>query len=550
MIHELAINNFLGTHNRTIEFGDATLIAGPNGSGKTTIAQAIRFALGGDPGRIAKKGEYKRLLTDGQKAGAVGVLVNDIEYTRSVGTGNYSSGATAPQMPFALPYAMEPDLFAALDDKERRKFLFQLMGIETKPTAVADTLVERGSDPKQVDQITPLLRAGFEAACDAAKGRARDAKAAWKEVTGEQWGSEKASLWRAPKADPVDTSDIEESLAKVNAEIDQLNQQVGAEQSDLDSARQYRGQLTAEAGKLQALQNKETKLNQESVLAHDRMSELGATVEPSSGHAGHYNCPGCDMELTVKLGQLVAWEDEGPESQEITELRATILGRNSDLAGVRQAITKAEEAKTKLAELEPLPNVEQNGARDLIEQLKDRRGAVQADLENAQGDNRKAEAAASSHARADQLNAEVGQWLAIAEQLAPTGIPAEMLSGALTPINERLAAHAGLSGWPVVQISDDMSINYGTRAYELCSESEQWRVNAMIGAAIASIADVGPLILDRVDVLDLPNRGRAMDWINKIEVQVIAIGTFKALPNVGARGIAVHWLGPVVKKAA
>jgi hypothetical protein len=120
----------------------------------------------------------------------------------------------------------------------------------------------------------------------------------------------------------------------------------------------------------------------------------------------------------------------------------------------------------------------------------------------------------------------------------------------LTPINERLAAHAGLSGWPVVQISDDMSINYGTRAYELCSESEQWRVNAMIGAAIASIADVGPLILDRVDVLDLPNRGRAMDWINKIEVQVIAIGTFKALPNVGARGIAVHWLGPVVKKAA
>jgi hypothetical protein len=49
-------------------------------------------------------------------------------------------------------------------------------------------------------------------------------------------------------------------------------------------------------------------------------------------------------------------------------------------------------------------------------------------------------------------------------------------------------------------ITPDMAITAEGRAYSLLCESEKWRVDAMIAAAIAELSGVKVMMLDRMDV--------------------------------------------------
>ncbi|MDF3086623.1 DNA repair protein, partial [Burkholderia sola] len=96
---------------------------------------------------------------------------------------------------------------------------------------------------------------------------------------------------------------------------------------------------------------------------------------------------------------------------------------------------------------------------------------------------------------------DVAAYEAIADALAPNGIPADLLSEALTPMNERLVGLAEMSEWADVTITPEMEIFADGRAYALLSESERWRVDAHIAAAISHFSGLKLLVLDRADVL-------------------------------------------------
>ena len=139
------------------------------------------------------------------------------------------------------------------------------------------------------------------------------------------------------------------------------------------------------------------------------------------------------------------------------------------------------------------------------------------------------------------------QWELIAGQLAPEGIPASILNDALEPINERLATNSMLSTWPTVSICGDMGILYGDRAHELLSESEQWRVDAMISEAIAYLSGEKLLVLDRFDVLDMGGREDLLLWLSDLaeagEIETALIfGTLKGLPVNLPENIAALWV--------
>jgi hypothetical protein len=133
-----------------------------------------------------------------------------------------------------------------------------------------------------------------------------------------------------------------------------------------------------------------------------------------------------------------------------------------------------------------------------------------------------------------------------------THIPGEILAEALEPLNARLRWSADVAEWPQVLIQPSMSIliagnKSGTvwRPYNLVSESEQWRVDAMVAEAITHLSGLRLLVLDRFDVLDLRGRGDLMAWLEAIAGEVdtaILFGTLKSLPaNLPAVATA-HWL--------
>jgi hypothetical protein len=146
--------------------------------------------------------------------------------------------------------------------------------------------------------------------------------------------------------------------------------------------------------------------------------------------------------------------------------------------------------------------------------------------------------------RAMAMHRGIEAWGACSDALAPDGIPAEILSDTLKPVNERLRATSIATGWAQVTIDPTMEIIAEGRRYSLLSESARWRADVSIADAISHLSGLRLLIVDRIDVLDIPNRGALMRWMQAIMPEydtILLFGTLKKPPNL-PEGMQAHWI--------
>lgn len=144
-----------------------------------------------------------------------------------------------------------------------------------------------------------------------------------------------------------------------------------------------------------------------------------------------------------------------------------------------------------------------------------------------------------------EMHEHVLGWMKAADELAPDGIPGQIISDKLKPMNNRLRATAMKTTWDQVTINATMDITIGTLPYSLCSESSQWRAQAAIAEAISFISKIGIICLDRIDVLDLSNRMRLLKWIHNVctdHKTILLFGTLKEAPTKLPPTIGLHWL--------
>lgn len=555
----ITAQNYLGA--RAVDLAITTqvvLIAGKNGAGKSSLQEAIRHALGGDAARVALKKDFKALMSDGASSSYATVATSEGEFSVVLPSGkgmHFDHGA--------LPFVLDPARFARLDANERRAFLFGLFSLSPDGPAVVDALNRRGCAAAKIEQVRPLLRAGFDAAAKEAQAKARDAKASWKTITGgETWGKDKASGWKASTPEETYTREqikIAEGLvAESEAAIDEANQQIGearAKARQHAEARRQIEELKAKAARLQAAR---IKLNLDQAQLDEWTAKLATLPEPgSSKPAPHlYGCPCCGVALQIVGGELVKYElpEAGPLDPDIETKRkqwsdAVALYTRS-VANDQRDIADAERAAQEIVDLEKRLG-EAPPATERLEQVlaghqtdKKSRAATLAQMFEA---NRQAQAASENTKKAAAAHADVMAWLAIADALAPDGIPAEMLAGAIDPINARLLEFSSMSEWAEVLISSDMDILAGGRPYALLSESEKWRADAMIGAAIAELSGLRLLVLDRFDVLDAKGREDLIYWLDAMAAEglldtALVFGTMKALPAGLPETITPVWI--------
>lgn len=86
-----------------------------------------------------------------------------------------------------------------------------------------------------------------------------------------------------------------------------------------------------------------------------------------------------------------------------------------------------------------------------------------------------------------------------------------------------------------------------SRPYALLSESEKWRVDAMIAEAIAHLSGVRLLVLDRFDVLDMKGREDLIYWLETLATggaieTALIFGTLKALPAGLPETVQAFWI--------
>lgn len=577
-INRITIENFQGARAVDLDLRTpVAFVAGPNGAGKSSIAEAVRLAFLGTPERVGLKKELGALVTEGTKLSAVTLELGDGTVGISLPKGTQSGEALVPQSP-ALPFVLAPDRFAAAKPDDRRTLLFSLTGVKVKPDDIERRLLARGCDAALVTQIKPILRSGFAAGAEHAKQEATQAKGAWKAATGEQWGSQKAEGWSAeiPPFDAAALVGERATLAGVDAKLEQHTKALGAlEQkatayansqhqhaarqalaAKLPTLRQKlafdleeHGKLVARVGELEAKAGTGPRVGLVHALAECLSEAFNALADDHFSVDLHGKSLVALTQYEHQFGKIGTVGDADASAALLKAIEARDLMARS-VENDRRDIAAAEAAAAQLQDEvapEAIQPADVEAARAKVTALRAERKAIDDRVQALLNAKQAATSAAERTTSAAGYHAEVMAWLAIGDALSPDGIPGEILAEALQPFNAKLADLADLAGWRAPAIGGDMGITWGGRPYRLLSESERWRVDALVGAALAEISGLRCLILDRFDVLDLPGRGDALGLIDALAGErnfdtILLLGTLKAPPSAPSDAFTTYWI--------
>lgn len=553
-ITRLQIQNFLGVRSVDIELLEpVTLLAGRNFAGKSSVQEAVRMALTGETVRVELKKDYGTLVTEGQETGFVEISTDagDFSVVLPSGKGIHSDS-------HSLSYVLNAQRFASLGGVERRVFLFGLMGLRADGDAVTQRMLARKCDAKKVELIAPFLRAGFDAGQKEAQAKARECKAQWKTATGgETYGTVKAASFKVEKQE-VDIAALEQE----RADLVQIEQEIEEGSTRLGELRGRAKQSAEQSGKLTDLREKasryariQDKLNRDEAA----LNEWTAKVEALRGSQASQEaipCPDCGVMLILKDSTLVHTDPlaKGTDDDlaKLPEYEKALRLLQSAVANGKRDLAEANAAAEAIRQIEDgtiaAPSTDEIAALSTrIETLKHGRGNQQAAIRLLEEAERRATEADKRTAVAAQHHADVQSWEAIADALAPDGIPGEMVAEALGPLNERLTESADVSEWADVTVTRDMQVLAGGRPYALLSESEKWRVDAMIAEAIAHLSGLKLLVLDRFDVLDLKGREDLLIWLDILAQDgdidtTLIFGTLKGLPSRLPSCVNAYWI--------
>ncbi|HCF1605279.1 TPA: AAA family ATPase [Pseudomonas aeruginosa] len=549
-ITKLEITNFQGLRHAALDVSaPVLLVAGHNGAGKSSLLDAISHAFTGKPGRVAQKQHIGQLITEGAKKGeARAEWLDESGEVQACGVALPSGkGSPLADSPF-LPYVLDASLFAGLKADDRRKLLLSLTGASASPADVAKRLKAKGIDLALFEKVKPLLRSGFSAMVGQAKAYASEARGAWKAVTGENYGSEKANGWE-PEAPPVIVS--EEELESARAELRATAQDLDEAQQTLGSSKRAHADAQARASRITALREtaaladrRRNKLATDEANQDEWSEKVMAAEAAASGEPAHQplTCPHCQGAVDLQAGQLVAHQPPAkvadPEAaKRLEEYRGYLASAQRAVANSRRDLKESEDAAAQAAALEaetaqaPSAEAIANGEQ-AINELRQARDRQQAKVQSLQEAFNAAAQRQDVIKQAAGFHAEVCAWSALADALSPAGIPAEILADAIGPVNELLQRLSGTAGWSPVQISADIDVTFGGRLYGLLSESERWRCDATLALTIAAISGLRLALLDRLDVLGLPSRSQALTLLRAVTMDkeidsVIVAGTLK-----------------------
>lgn len=587
-INSINVSNFLRVKQANIEFErPVVLVAGPNGNGKSSLAEAVRMAFTEEPTRVKKKNEYDKLVHDGEKIGSINITHSQGETSfvvpKGKGEGQITHGA--------MNCCLDSNLFAGLGPQERREFLLKLMGVKLTPKFVVDALITRGVNKEKADQVIPLLSGGIATAQTEAATKARESKAVWKNTTGETYGSEKAEGWKAevPDFDQDKINVLTENIDELQKQIDETNQAIGAVQSPGENIEELQKQLAAAREKGTQYARIQDKL----IIDEAQLVEWQEKVDQAKA-AAKGKREGLIHELAFALADLTNEQQPLGTERETYQKAITLLCKYEDHHGpIEEQFNEALAAKLPEYQraFDLINNSVNNGKRDLaaadaaaqlalqieekitlakdsqaqVEQLaalKAKLAELRAELKTKETardqEVQKMRAADQAGLRTEQATAaheDVKAWEEISNALKPDGIPSELIGSALEPFNSMLTEFSLVADWPTVRVYDDMGIGFGDHEYPLCGESHQWRADTLITCAIAAISGIKFVVLDRFDCLDLQGRSDALALIDDLIANAdlecaLILATLKSKPTGLPDHVQAEWIeGGVVQSA-
>ena len=581
-ITSIYLKDFLGVTNINAQTPEPVqLFCGGNASGKSATRDAVALAITGQLSRVAQKKEAGELVRTGAQGADCEIHCGEDVY--SFGISAVGKLSQPKNLKPEFGYVLEAQRFAQLPEDERRKYLFELMRVKMTIGDIVAELLQLAHDKDRVATVQPLLRAGFEPAAKDAKERATAAKGAWKQITSEQWGSEKGKDWTAPVpvANPAVLAQLQTEQKHADAALASWNEQKGKLKANAD----YRAQRQAQLPALREKVALEQRIRDKLATDEAELERLKPLLEHAAGSAGGAVRIGIQHDLAKALQPLIKiteqFDLEDAEKPALQHAQLTLanyeaqFGRlngsgDPEAAGraqkYREAVTTCEsaishdkrdlnvalEAKAQIVHIEadlgqPVDANALTECERQITEITAKRTETLAALEREKNLKLAADQAEKKTKKAAAAHADVMAWDALGNALSPDGLPATLLARALDPLNERLLQSSGDAAWPTVVVHSDMRITAAQRDYRLLSVSERWRVDAMIAEAISHLSGMRMLVLDGFDVLEPAARGDLIGWLDVLVEQgeidtALLFGTLKEPPKGLPASIGCHWL--------
>jgi hypothetical protein len=549
-MHAIAIRDFRAIERADFTLDRLTLIAGVNGSGKSSICSAIALAVTGQvvPPWL-NKSEAGALVRTGQAAGGIKIKSPDGELTVAYPKATATANGTQPKVsPFAAGLVSIPDM----DSKKRGLALAALLKTEPDKAEVSAAMGDLGYDQKGIDAIWKALQDnGWDATHKKAADHGVTLKGQWQQVTGEKYGSAKGGSWTPEGfvSDPLDQ--LKAELADAQAALEAGIAAAAVDQSKMD-------QWKAEAEQLAPLTEERATAQASLDAAEAELAQARtdlAALPPVNGDDGGVKCPHCEKPIQIKSAGGVTTLHAPPAVKPLTsaqikaarerraEVEGTINNRSSlvipglrkTLADIDAKLAVAKNAAQKLAEARADANQQSDAPADV------------AALRTAQAEADKRLKAAEAKQTADGLHARIAKNQAMIDQLAPEGLRKRRTAKAVEAFNESILRPIWEAAkWKPVTVSEGLECFYGVRPYEALSESEQMRVRFALQIACATIDGSEFVVMDRADLLDKGGRAGLVNLLNKAwKKPALVAMTYSdraALPPIDRLGGQALWI--------
>jgi len=409
-----------------------------------------------------------------------------------------------------------------------------------------------------------MLRSGPQAAADQAKEYASEARGAWKALTGENYGSDKAEDWEPAEVQVsgISQADVDaaaEQVRVLDQDLAEAQQTLGGHKANAAAAAQRQQRIQALYDLVEQTERRSAKLKEDEKHRDEWDGKLVAAREAAEGEKPRtaLECPCCNEKLDLSGGVLV--KHNAPQKLADPEAAKRVVEYNGYLESALRAVQNSQrDLQECITAADQLVALEQEAAAapgaDAIANAEQTINELRQDRDKLSAKHlalQEAMAATSGRteliAKAAKHHVEVQCWSLIADALGPNSIPAEILADAIGPMNSLLDVQSAGAGWSKVQISSDIDITFGGRLYGLLSESEKWRCDTMLAIAIARLSGIGMVVLDRLDVLDLPSRGQALSLLRGLTADgvlksVILAGTLKQPMATVPAGMQAVWI--------
>lgn len=537
---QIKIRNYRGIETAEIALAPIALVAGINGAGKTSIAQAVAAALTRNAAIVdgVTKAAASQLLRDGAKRGQCAITTDGGSVAANWPGASISADGEAP--PHASAIACGLECIAELKPKDAAAALQAALHADPTRQELREALVKAGARQELADAVAVKVEAeGYDAGYKRAQSRATELKGQWELITSERWGAAKAEGWQAG-ALPQD-ADLEALEAAATAADQALEQAIADQSADAAHVARLREQVKAgdaaakTVDKLDAARAKARTKAEEAVAAYAALPAAETTEETVP-------CPHCGAHVVIR-GRTLVEPSGGPDEAENAARIEAKTEANAEIARTRKAAEEADRA-----------------AADAHRAVQERARALAA-LDDIKTDGTSAEdvaqarqAAQEAHAavRAIETTAAAGEkhraiveMLAVADVLAPTGIRQAALEEAMRDLHAQMTDLSARAGWGEIAIGEDLAVTYGGRPYRLLSASEQFRTRVVMQVALAMRDGSSAVIIDAADILDRQGRNGLFGLLDGLSVPALVTMTMSRredVPQLGRLGNS-YWIG-------